>query len=122
MPDIFITFVPSFSDQALDSYSAFIRDSNKPHDFAERLDADLQTRAGLDNCDVMAMLLQLRGYEVTTARTMAEAMNLAKQHYFDLYLPGRKLSDGDGLDLCNQIRTLTQNSRQRHTGALSLVI
>jgi DNA-binding response OmpR family regulator len=58
----------------------------------------------LDNREVLAALLRLRGYEVTTARTMAEATNLAKQQHFDLYLLDRKLPDGDGLDLCTEIR------------------
>lgn len=57
-----------------------------------------------DNRDVLATLLRLRGYEVTTARTIAEALNLAEQQRFDLYLLDRKLPDGDGIDLCKAIR------------------
>src|SRR6185436_4287773 len=43
-PDTFITFVRSLVNAAIDFYSCFISYSNKNHDFAERLYADLQNK------------------------------------------------------------------------------
>ncbi|MGA9771422.1 MAG: toll/interleukin-1 receptor domain-containing protein [Blastocatellia bacterium] len=44
LPDTFITFARSLVGTAIDFYSAFISYSSKNHNFAERLNADLQNK------------------------------------------------------------------------------
>src|SRR5207248_7858568 len=44
------------------------------------------------------------GYEVRTARTLAEAVPLAQSGRFDLYLIESRLPDGTGLELCQRLR------------------
>jgi DNA-binding response OmpR family regulator len=46
-------------------------------------------------------------YEVHTARTMDEAMQLAQAHKFDLYIFDKWLPDGSGLELCEKLNRLT---------------
>lgn len=56
----------------------------------------------LDTCDLLTILLF--DYELIVARTVAEGLNLARNHYFDLYLLDNWLPDGVGATLCRQIR------------------
>jgi TIR domain/Pentapeptide repeats (8 copies) len=44
LPDIFIEYLPSLTNQAIQLYSCFISYSTKDQDFAERLHADLQNK------------------------------------------------------------------------------
>jgi DNA-binding response OmpR family regulator len=53
---------------------------------------------------MMALLLDLCGYKVTTAGSMAEALPLTAKGGFDLLLLDGWYSDGHGVDLCKQIR------------------
>jgi DNA-binding response OmpR family regulator len=48
--------------------------------------------------------LESRNYEVTSAQTIATALELARQEKFDLFLLDSRLPDGSGLDLCKGIR------------------
>ena len=57
-----------------------------------------------DNADVTRLLLQLFGYDVTVAATMARGLELLAAHTFDVFLIDRSLPDGDGLELCRQLR------------------
>jgi two-component system, OmpR family, response regulator len=57
-----------------------------------------------DNCAMIAALLRLAGYDVITASSVAEALKMAEHYDFDLYLPDRRLPDGDGIELCKEIR------------------
>jgi DNA-binding response OmpR family regulator len=58
-----------------------------------------------DTLEMVTILLSKRdGYEVVTARTLAEAMSLARSGRFDLYLLESRLPDGTGLDLCQRLR------------------
>jgi DNA-binding response OmpR family regulator len=50
------------------------------------------------------LLSQQFNYEVTTARTLADAVRLAKGERFDLYLLDYLLPDGTAFDLCRLIR------------------
>jgi DNA-binding response OmpR family regulator len=52
----------------------------------------------------LKMNLSLSGYEVNTAETVAEAMAWIGKKNFDLYLLDVNLPDGNGLDLCHEIR------------------
>lgn len=52
---------------------------------------------------MMAALLQDRGYGVLTAGSMTEALDLAKDVNFDLYILDVRLPDGTGVELCQKL-------------------
>ena len=58
-----------------------------------------------DTCLMMSVLLGLADYQVATAGTLADGLNLAKSQQFDLYLLDSNLPDGTGLQLCREIRS-----------------
>ena len=53
-----------------------------------------------DSSEMFRLLLSDSDYEVHTARTVKEAMQLARTHEFDLYVLDKRLPDGSGMDLC----------------------
>lgn len=57
-----------------------------------------------DTRDMMALLLDSCGYEVTTAGTLAEALPLTARGGFDLFILDGCYPDGLGVDLCREIR------------------
>jgi DNA-binding response OmpR family regulator len=63
-----------------------------------------------DTCEMMATLLRTEGYEVRTTQTISEAVRMAKEGRFDLYIHNHLLLDGTGVDLMRQIRAF-----DRHT-------
>ena len=54
----------------------------------------------------MAALLQDRGYGVLTAGSVTEALELAKDIAFDLYILDVRLPDGTGVELCQKLREM----------------
>ena len=52
----------------------------------------------------MTLVLEGRDYEVTSAQTIATALQLARQQKYDLFLLDSRLPDGTGVDLCVEIR------------------
>jgi len=56
-----------------------------------------------DASEMMKLLLSQEDYEVVTAKTIKEAIELAKASEFDLYVLDRHLPDGSGLELCQQL-------------------
>ena len=54
---------------------------------------------------MLSVLLGLGDYQVATAGTLADGLNLARSGQFDLYLLDFKLPDGTGLQLCREIRS-----------------
>ena len=54
----------------------------------------------------MAALLQDRGYGVLTAGSVGEALELAQDISFDLYILDVRLPDGTGIELCQEILQL----------------
>jgi len=60
-----------------------------------------------DTSDMLQLLLAGPNYEVKTARTVEEALALAGSEEFDLYVLDKRLPDGTGLDLCEQLSVLT---------------
>jgi DNA-binding response OmpR family regulator len=52
----------------------------------------------------------LSDYEVTTAGTCAEALQVAKTRLINLYLLDNWLPDGSGIELCKQIRKIDPNT------------
>lgn len=57
-----------------------------------------------DTCSILTIFLSQSGYEVTTASSFADGLNLAQTEYFDLYILDLWFKDGSGLELCQQIR------------------
>src|SRR6187431_363109 len=55
---------------------------------------------------MMAALLSDCGYGVLTAGSVAEALDLAKEIQFDLYILDVRLPDGTGVELCEQLRRM----------------
>jgi DNA-binding response OmpR family regulator len=66
-----------------------------------------------DSEDVRLMLRVLLGHEgmeVSTAETAAEALRLARVERFDLLMLDSKFPDGDGCELCRQIREVDRET------------
>jgi CheY-like chemotaxis protein len=57
-----------------------------------------------DTRQVISLLLELDGYEVTAVQTVAEGAELARDSHFDLYLFDNYLPDGTGIELCQRVR------------------
>jgi DNA-binding response OmpR family regulator len=55
-----------------------------------------------DHCDLLRYYLD--GQDLITARTIADGLRLARNEQFDLYLMDLRFGDGNGLELCRQIR------------------
>lgn len=57
-----------------------------------------------DTTELITLLLQMWGYEVSHTYTISAALKLAQQDQFNLYLFDHKLPDGTGVELCTLIR------------------
>lgn len=57
-----------------------------------------------DACFMVTTMLGFSGIEVITAKSIAEAWQLAQTGCFDLYLLDSRFPDGSGLDLCRHLR------------------
>lgn len=60
-----------------------------------------------DSSEMFKLLLSDADYEVHTARSVDEALQLARIHEFDLYVLDKRLPDGSGTDLCRVLNQLT---------------
>ena len=60
-----------------------------------------------DTSEMLKLILSQEDYEVSTAVTMQEALHLAATEQFDLYVLDRHLPDGSGLELCQQLSSIT---------------
>jgi CheY-like chemotaxis protein len=60
-----------------------------------------------DSSEMFKLVLAESDYEVHTARTVDEAIQLARTHEFDLYVLDKRLPDGSGMDLCRALTQLT---------------
>lgn len=56
-----------------------------------------------DTSEMLKLLLSQEDYEVVTALTCEEALQLAITREFDLYVLDRRLPDGSGLQLCQDL-------------------
>jgi DNA-binding response OmpR family regulator len=59
-----------------------------------------------DTAELLRMLLVRRGFEVTTARSVATALAAAEAASIDVLVSDIGLSDGSGCDLLRQIRAV----------------
>ena len=60
-----------------------------------------------DSSEMFKLLLADSDYEVHSARTVDEAIQLATAHEFDLYVLDKRLPDGSGTELCATFNRLT---------------
>ncbi len=60
-----------------------------------------------DTSEMMQLILSQEDYEVVTAVSVKEAMQLATSSEFDLYVLDRHLPDGSGLELCQKLSQIT---------------
>lgn len=60
-----------------------------------------------DASEMMKLILSHEDYEVVTAPTIGEALELATNSEFDLYVLDRHLPDGSGLELCQKLAKIT---------------
>jgi CheY-like chemotaxis protein len=60
-----------------------------------------------DSAEMMKLLLAPMNYDVVAARTCEEALELAKSEPFDLCVLDKRLPDGSGIELCEQLNILT---------------
>ena len=60
-----------------------------------------------DSAEMLRLLLAPMDYEVKSALTAAEALQLARSESFDLYVLDKRLPDGSGLEVCRQLNELT---------------
>ena len=58
-----------------------------------------------DSAKIMVRLLGANGYNVSSAGTVADALNLARQQPFDLVISDLGLPDRSGLDLMRELKT-----------------
>jgi two-component system, OmpR family, manganese sensing response regulator len=61
-----------------------------------------------DTCTLLKIILA--DLQVVTANTLAEALTLARNECFDLYLLDFFLPDGTGIDLCQLMRQFDQKT------------
>ena len=57
-----------------------------------------------DSCQMMTVLLEMSDIDVTCARSKSHALKMANDKEFDLFLIDSWLKDGDGNDLCRDLR------------------
>jgi CheY-like chemotaxis protein len=60
-----------------------------------------------DSSEMLRLLLLPMNYEVKSAQTMDEAVQLAQSESFDLYVLDKRLPDGSGIELCRKLNALT---------------
>jgi DNA-binding response OmpR family regulator len=60
----------------------------------------------VDTCDMLALSLEMSGYEVVSAHSAAEGLDKTSGADFDIMLLDNRLPDQSGIELCRQIREL----------------
>ena len=60
-----------------------------------------------DSSEMLKLLLADNNYEVKTAVSIKEALQLVETEHFDLYVLDRNLPDGSGLELCAMLSEAT---------------
>ena len=60
-----------------------------------------------DSAEMLKLVLADADYEVESARTVDQALEMASTIEFDLYVVDKRLPDGSGLELLKQLQNLT---------------
>jgi DNA-binding response OmpR family regulator len=66
----------------------------------------LCAEANRDVSDLIALMLEEKGYQVTCVQTLVECLRVAALQQFDLCILNDTYDDGDSLELCEQLRKL----------------
>jgi DNA-binding response OmpR family regulator len=56
--------------------------------------------------DLIALMLEQKGYAVASVQTVADCLKLAMTERFDLYILNDTYVDGDSLELCRELRSI----------------
>jgi DNA-binding response OmpR family regulator len=72
----------------------------------ERKRRILCAESNRDVGDLIALMLEQKGYEVETVQTAADCLKVATTDRFDLYILNDAYIDADSLELCRQLREL----------------
>jgi CheY-like chemotaxis protein len=73
---------------------------------AERKRRILCAESNRDVGDLIALMLEQKGYEVETVQTAADCLKVASTDRFDLYILNDTYIDADSLELCRQLREI----------------
>lgn len=60
-----------------------------------------------DVAELIARMLERKGYEVEAVQTAADCLRTAGEESFDLYILNDHYIDADSVDLCRQLRAMT---------------
>jgi len=60
-----------------------------------------------DSAEMLKLILADADYDVDSARSIEQALQMASQSTFDLYVVDKRLPDGSGLELVRQLNALT---------------
>jgi two-component system response regulator PilR (NtrC family) len=60
-----------------------------------------------DSAEMLKLILTDADYEVETARSVEQALQMAADREFDLYVVDKRLPDGSGLELLKRLNGLT---------------
>lgn len=60
-----------------------------------------------DSAEMLKLILADADYDVDAARSIEEALQMAAENTFDLYVLDKRLPDGSGLELVRRLNTLT---------------
>ena len=63
-----------------------------------------------DTRELVTLVLAQSNYRVTPACNSREALKLAQEQQFDLYILDSRLPDGTGIELCKQLREFDQGT------------
>ncbi len=72
----------------------------------ERKRRILCAESNKDVGDLIALMLEQKGYEVESVQTAADCLKVALTDRFDLYILNDTYIDADSLELCRQLREL----------------
>lgn len=61
-----------------------------------------------DTRELVTLVLAESNYQVTATSSSREALKLARQQDFDLFILDSRLPDGSGIELCKQLREFDQ--------------
>jgi CheY-like chemotaxis protein len=62
-----------------------------------------------DSAEMLKLVLADADYDVDSARSIEQALQMAAQNAFDLYVVDKRLPDGSGLELVKKLNDLTPN-------------
>ena len=67
----------------------------------------LCAEANRDVCDLIVLMLEKKGYEVSAVQTFADCLRVAAERSFDLFILNDAYIDGDSIELCRELRALS---------------